>query len=49
MALGAMMPAFWDVAMCHLVGINQHFRGSNCLHNEELRDATSQKTAIFLG
>lgn len=30
--LNMKMAVFWDVAVCHLVGFDQHFKGASCLH-----------------
>jgi hypothetical protein len=26
--------AFWDIALCSLVGVDRRFRGAYCLHDE---------------
>jgi hypothetical protein len=47
------MVAFWDVAPCSLVDIDERFRGAYCLHHQDhtsetsvrLHGATSQKTS----
>jgi hypothetical protein len=41
------MTAFWNTAPFSLVGVDQHFRGVQCLHHLRLHSAISQKALIF--
>jgi hypothetical protein len=44
MAVSMKMTAFWDVAPCDLVEIDQRFRGAYCLHHQG--DAISGKFIV---
>jgi hypothetical protein len=44
----AKMAVFWVVAPCSLVEVYHRFRGPCCLHHQDDRGATTQKTAIFV-
>jgi hypothetical protein len=42
------MTAFWDIAPCSLVKVDQCFRGSYCLHHQGDKCSLSQKSVVFL-
>jgi hypothetical protein len=40
---------FWDVAMCNVVDIYQHFRGTCCIHLQVTLKVEARQGVIFRG